>query len=236
MASFCSASVVSLRSVWYFSAMYVCAACPQAASMRRTPEAMALSDLMMKVPMSAVLLTCVPPQSSMEYPLSACGSPPIWTTRTVSPYLSPKNWVMSLRFLTFVWGTSFAETVLFWLMAVLTLFSSAWICSGVSAADEKSNLSLSGATSEPCCVASSETIWWSAQWRRWVAVWWDSMLRLCWSSMVRVMGCPGVMSGASVLWMRCAMAFPILMTLLMGVVLFEVLALPVSPFWPPIST
>ena len=51
--------------------------------MRRTPEATLLSDLMRKGPALAVLSRWVPPQNSME-------KSPISTTRTVSPYFSPK--------------------------------------------------------------------------------------------------------------------------------------------------
>ena len=90
--------------------------------------------------------------------MSAWGSPPIWTTLTRSPYLSPKNWVMSVRFLTSVCGTSLEETEPFSEMALFTFSSTASSCSGVSAADEKSKRRRLGVTSEPCCAVSSETI------------------------------------------------------------------------------
>lgn len=225
-------SAISALSSADFSARYASAASPHRASMRRTPEAMAPSDLILKRPMSEVLVTCAPPQSSMEYPSSAWVWPPIWTTLTRSPYLSPKNWVMSARSLTSVCGTSIQETVPFSEIAEFTFSSTASICSGVSAADEKSKRRRSGATIEPCWAASSETISWSAQWRRWVAVWWDSMLRRCGPSIARVTVSPTLMTAASDLFVRCAMASPILMTLFTGMSL----RVPVSPCWPPIST
>ena len=61
LSSFSSRLCLSTSSLSQFHA-----ASPQAASMRRTPDAMAPSDLILKMPMSVVLLTWVPPQSSME--------------------------------------------------------------------------------------------------------------------------------------------------------------------------
>ena len=58
---------------------------PVTASMRRTPLAMLDSEMILNSPMSAVEATCVPPQNSTLNDSS------IVTTRTVSPYLSPKN-------------------------------------------------------------------------------------------------------------------------------------------------
>ena len=53
------------------------------ASIRRIPDATAPSDLILKCQMSAVFLTWVPPQSSIEFPKR--------TVRTTSPYFSPKS-------------------------------------------------------------------------------------------------------------------------------------------------
>mmetsp|Transcript_7332 Transcript_7332/g.18172 ORF Transcript_7332/g.18172 Transcript_7332/m.18172 type:complete len:319 (-) Transcript_7332:2074-3030(-) len=55
---------------------------PDTASMRRTPAATPASATILKPPISAVFLTCVPPHSSMETPGTS-------TTRTTSPYFSP---------------------------------------------------------------------------------------------------------------------------------------------------
>ena len=50
--------------------------------MRRTPEATPASEIILKLPISAVLLTWVPPHSSIE----TLGKS---ITRTCSPYFSP---------------------------------------------------------------------------------------------------------------------------------------------------
>ena len=60
------------------------AASPVSASTRRVPAAMPCSAVTRKRPMSPVCRTCVPPQNSLE-------KPGISTTRTRSPYLSPKK-------------------------------------------------------------------------------------------------------------------------------------------------
>ena len=57
---------------------------PVVASMRRTPAATPLSAAIAKRPISPVARTCVPPHSSVL-------KPGIDTTRTVSPYFSPKS-------------------------------------------------------------------------------------------------------------------------------------------------
>ena len=54
------------------------------ASMRRAPEPTELSVRIANGPISAVERTCVPPQSSTD-------QPPMSTTRTTSPYFSPKS-------------------------------------------------------------------------------------------------------------------------------------------------
>ena len=51
--------------------------------MRRTPWATPVSSVILKRAMSPVRATCVPPQNSFDSP--------IVTTRTVSPYFSPKK-------------------------------------------------------------------------------------------------------------------------------------------------
>ncbi len=56
---------------------------PVIASMRRRLEPIDDSLVTFSVPMSPVALTCVPPHSSIDGPASS--------TRTMSPYLSPKN-------------------------------------------------------------------------------------------------------------------------------------------------
>jgi len=59
--------------------------------MRRTPEAMPPSEVILKNPMSPDRQTWVPPQSSVD-----CGC--TLTTRTRSPYFSPKSATAPARF------------------------------------------------------------------------------------------------------------------------------------------
>ena len=67
-----------------FPCRYANASPAVSASMRRAPEPTELSDVITNGPISAVQRTCVPPQSSRE-------KPGISTTRTSSPYFSPKS-------------------------------------------------------------------------------------------------------------------------------------------------
>mmetsp|Transcript_16790 Transcript_16790/g.43553 ORF Transcript_16790/g.43553 Transcript_16790/m.43553 type:complete len:247 (+) Transcript_16790:385-1125(+) len=72
----------SSRTIPSSPVRYSTCAAPATASTRRTPDAMPPSEMILKPPISAVLATCVPPQSSMLRPGTS-------TTRTVSPYFSP---------------------------------------------------------------------------------------------------------------------------------------------------
>ncbi len=60
------------------------AAGPVSASIRRTFAALEPSETIATIPTSAVLATCVPPQSSRETPSTS-------TIRTQSPYFSPNS-------------------------------------------------------------------------------------------------------------------------------------------------
>ena len=66
------------------------AAGPVSASIRRTLAALEPSETILKIPTSAVLATWVPPQSSRETPSTS-------TTRTHSPYFSPKSAIAPSR-------------------------------------------------------------------------------------------------------------------------------------------
>jgi hypothetical protein len=55
------------------------------ASKRRTPEETDSSLTILMRPISPVDVVCVPPQSSVEKPSAT------FTTRTLSPYFSPKR-------------------------------------------------------------------------------------------------------------------------------------------------
>ena len=80
-ASWCSSSLMARACLRAFQ--------PVAASMRRVPAAMPLSDRMTKLPAWPVLCRCVPPQSSRR---TRCNPGlPMVTTRTVSPYFSPNR-------------------------------------------------------------------------------------------------------------------------------------------------
>ena len=70
-----------------FSSLFIkaSAASPQTASILRTPAATAVSEVILNNPSSPVCPTCVPPQSSTLYAASMV------TTRTTSPYFSPKS-------------------------------------------------------------------------------------------------------------------------------------------------
>src|ERR1044071_9749818 len=57
--------------------------------MRRVPEAMDSSDVILNNPMSPVARTCVPPQSSFENASPLIPGPV--NTRTLSEYFSPKS-------------------------------------------------------------------------------------------------------------------------------------------------
>ena len=113
-------------------------------SILRTPAATDDSDTILNRPMRAVLSTCVPPQSSDE-------KSPMLTTRTTSPYFSPKSAVAPIFF-----ASSTEHSVVVTgrpdRIAPLTSASVFSISSDVMAAKcEKSNLTLSPSTYEPAC-------------------------------------------------------------------------------------
>ena len=67
------------------------AARPVIASIRRTPEPIPASEVKRKEPMNAVFPTWDPPHNSTENPGTS-------TTRTTSPYLSPKSAIAPFAF------------------------------------------------------------------------------------------------------------------------------------------
>ena len=140
--------------------------------MRRTPAALALSPTTRMSPMSPVRETCVPPQSSTDQALLAPGRVrPIDTTRTSSPYFSPKSAIAPVarasssaisRVTTGVFSSSTAFA-----MSSTALISSAdigFVC-------EKSKRRRSGETSEPFCATCVPSTCRSASCRRCVAEW-----------------------------------------------------------------
>ena len=124
---------------------------------------MPVSSVIWKKAMSPVRATCVPPQNSFDSP--------IVTTRTVSPYFSPKNAIAPACLASAIGSTSVSAAT-FLRTRSLTRSSTRCFSSSDSGAEcEKSKRSRSGATSEPFWVTCVPSTWRSAQWRRCVAEW-----------------------------------------------------------------
>ena len=138
--------------------------------MRRTPAATAPSPTILKRPISPVRRTWVPPQSSVEKCLSS-SAPPMETTRTSSPYFSPKR-ASAPAFTASSGVMRRVATSALRRMRSLTSVSTARMSSDVSAFGWlKSKRSRSGATSEPFCVTCVPSRRRSASCSRWVAEW-----------------------------------------------------------------
>ena len=113
---------------------------PVTASIRRTPDATEFSETMRNKPSFAVLSTCVPPQNSTEKSETL-------TTRTTSPYFSPKS-AIAPRFLASAIGRDSVVTGMAARIFSLTSCSTFWISSLVIAEKcEKSNRQYCGVTS-----------------------------------------------------------------------------------------
>ena len=113
--------------------------------------------------MSPVRATCVPPQNSFDSPMV--------TTRTVSPYFSPKK-AMAPACLASAIGSTAVSVAALRRMRSLTRSSTRCFSSSVSGAPcEKSKRRRSGATSEPFWVTCAPSTWRSAQCSRCVAEW-----------------------------------------------------------------
>ena len=118
---------------------------PVVASIRRTPAATPLSEAIANSPMSPVARTWVPPHSSVLKPGTD-------TTRTLSPYFSPKSAMAPAAIASSVAFTS-VVTVVFFRIRALTIASISSHCSRVTALKcTKSNRSRSGATRDPACL------------------------------------------------------------------------------------
>ncbi len=124
---------------------------PVTASTRRMPAATPPSETILKSPMSPVRATCVPPQSSREEPMSS--------TRTSSPYFSPKS-IIAPTFLRLVDGHRRARSsASLRRISALTIASTRRISSAlIGALCAKSKRVLSASTSEPfCCTCAPST-------------------------------------------------------------------------------
>ena len=131
--------------------------------MRRTPAAIDSSLAILKKAMSPVRRTWVPPQSSFDGPSV--------TTRTVSPYFSPKI-IMAPVLRASSMASSAVSPPAFWRTSSLTRASTRWSSSVVSGWKwAKSKRSASGPTTEPACLTCSPSVSRSARWSRWVAEW-----------------------------------------------------------------
>ena len=117
---------------------------PVKASILLTPAATPDSDTILNELISPVLLTCVPPQNSLE-------KSPIHTTLTVSPYFSLNNALAPVFFASSIASTLVSTSIDFAICS-LTMASTFSISSSVIGWKwVKSNLNLSGVTSEPAC-------------------------------------------------------------------------------------
>ena len=158
---------------------------PAMASRRRMFEPIDVSDTILSGPMSpSPRCTWVPPQNSIEFG-------PACSTRTVSPYLSPKN-AMAPSFIASSFVISSCDTGALVRISRLARSSIATIWSGVRPSKWlKSNRRRSGPTHEPCCLTCVPSTLRSAQWRMWVAVWWRRMALRRSASIVAVTTVPG---------------------------------------------
>src|SRR5215217_3832346 len=159
---------------------------PVIASSRRTPAATAPSETTAMTPMSPVRPAWVPPQSSTEKVRLAPSPPgalPIETTRTSSPYFSPKS-ARAPDSIASSTPISFVTTGSFWRSTALAMSATRRTSSSPTGFGWlKSKRRRSGATSEPFWATWSPRTWRKASCRRWVAEWLARMLaRRAWST------------------------------------------------------
>ena len=160
--------------------------CPVTASTRRIPAATPLSETILRVPISPVRATCVPPQSSFELPISS--------TRTSSPYFSPKS-IMAPVFWASSKDITFAEVAALVKISRLTISSTCLIWAAVMGAlCVKSKRVLLASTKEPFCCTWSPKISRKALCRIWVALWLRMVSVLCSTSTSALMESPTLSS------------------------------------------
>ena len=149
------------------------------ASILLTPAAIPDSDKILNAVITPVLATCVPPQNSFE-------KSPMETTRTVSPYFSPKRalapvFLASSMFITCVTTSRFSAIFSFTIAS--TLSSSSLV---IAEKCVKSKRSLSGVTREPACSTCVPSTTRSASCKRCVALWFLAVAALLASSTLSV--------------------------------------------------
>ena len=123
------------------SFVYCVAECAQMASMRLTPALTPLSFVMKNEPISFIFSTCVPPQNSLLSPSVS--------TRTISPYFSPKS-AIAPEFLALLMSIiSVFAFAPFWICAFtqLSICSNSWLVTGFGC--EKSKRKRFGSTLDP---------------------------------------------------------------------------------------
>ena len=178
-------------------------------------------------PISPVRVTCVPPHSSRELPISS--------TRTSSPYFSPNN-IMAPVFCAD--SISITRACVAWL-AIISAFT---ICSTLATSASvtgtlctKSKRVFSVSTSEPFCCTCSPNTSRKALCMRWVAEWLRIVLaRACVSTLAAIWSPTFKVPVLSTPWWpnTCAWIFCVSSTAKMPSLLRKI---PLSPIWPPDS-
>ena len=129
------------------------------------PEATPLSATILKIPISAVLATWVPPHSSIDTPGTS-------TTRTRSPYFSPN---IATAPAAFARSISISRTSSSWAASIQPLIKASIRSSSsppTGRGQWKSKRRRSKSTSEPAWAIEGSTTCLRAACNRWVAVWW----------------------------------------------------------------
>jgi hypothetical protein len=191
------------------------------------PAATPLSATILNRPMSPVRATCVPPQSSRLLPMSS--------TRTSSPYFSPKS-IIAPVFCACSSGSTRA-----WVAALarISAFTSASICatsaSLTGALCAKSKRVRSAFTSEPFCCTWPPSTSRRALCIRWVTLWLRIVLARCTASTRAANTSPSSTVPSTMRpWWPCTAAW--IFTVSSTTTRDRVLrSSPVSPTWPPLS-
>ena len=137
---------------------------PVYASIRRTPAATELSDMIFTIPIFPVAATCVPPQNSIEEPN--------WITRTLSPYFSPKRAIAPSSLASSIGILRYSFKGILARILALTICSTLRSSSSVTFWKwEKSKRNESGVTNEPFCSICSPRTSRRAASSKWVAEW-----------------------------------------------------------------
>ena len=200
---------------------------PVTASTRRIPAATPPSETILRLPISPVRDTWVPPHNSLELPISR--------TRTSSPYFSP-NSIMAPVFCASSKDMTLPEVAVFSRISWLTIPSILRICSDViGALWVKSKRVLVASTREPFCCTWSPSTSRKALCRIWVALWLRMVSVLCWTSTTALSTSPTLSSPSSNSpWWPKTSAW-ILKVSSTAKRTVSLRSSPLSPTWPPDS-